>query len=98
MMAHGGSSWAGAAARPASTRQHGGAAARMTLASPSEADARDAVWLSRTRDGDGQAFEALMRAHSVALRNYIQLTVGSYDAAEDVVQDLWVWFWQNRAN
>lgn len=70
----------------------------MTNTPSGDQEVLDTEWLQRMRKGDTHALELLIRTHSEALRNYIHITVESYDAAEDVVQDLWVWLWQNRTS
>ena len=65
--------------------------------SPDEESRRDREWLSRIRQDDVHALDQLVRSYSNGLRNYVYWTVGSYDLAQDIVQDLWVWLWNHRS-
>ena len=61
------------------------------LPSPDGADLLD-----RVRDGDPSAFEWLLRANWAPLVGYAARIVGDVDAAEDVVQEAFVRFWERR--
>jgi RNA polymerase sigma-70 factor (ECF subfamily) len=50
----------------------------------------------RTWVGDRRAFETIFRTHYPALAEYAQSLVGSPDAAEQVVQDVFVTLWAHR--
>lgn len=50
----------------------------------------DAVLVARARDGDGEAFEALVRRHYRAAWVVALAVTGSRADAEDVCQDAWV--------
>src|SRR5919202_1017486 len=66
--------------------------------SPShDASAVEREWVARIRAGDESAFEAMFKAHYDALCRYVAGYVGSRDAAEDVVQGVFVRIWQERA-
>ena len=54
-------------------------------------------FLARLRLGDGDAFERLFRAWYAPLADYAARLVASADAAEDVVQDVFVAIWERRA-
>lgn len=64
--------------------------AERTLASS------DRRLVSRIRAGDVAAFEAMFQAHYDALCRYIAGYLGSRDAAEDVVQGVFVRIWDGR--
>jgi RNA polymerase sigma-70 factor (ECF subfamily) len=50
----------------------------------------------RIRAGDARAFEAVFRAHYEGLCRYAAAYLGSRDAAEDVVQGVFVRIWHDR--
>lgn len=56
------------------------------------ADDRD-VWESVCR-GDGEAFDALYRAHSPKLEVFLRRVLGNRQAAEDVMQETFVGIWE----
>jgi RNA polymerase sigma-70 factor (family 1) len=59
----------------------------------------DASALDALRTGDGTAFDALFRAYYAPLCYYAaSFTDGDMDEAEDVVQQTFVKFWEQRAN
>jgi RNA polymerase sigma-70 factor (ECF subfamily) len=45
------------------------------------------------KTGDRRAFDALMRAHRDALRGFVIMRIGQ-DAAEDILQEVWMACWQ----
>jgi RNA polymerase sigma-70 factor (ECF subfamily) len=51
----------------------------------------------RLREGDLPAFDLLMARFYRPLLNFVVGYVDSLDAAEDVVQDLFIWLWERRA-
>lgn len=53
-------------------------------------------FVARLRAGDREAFEAVFREHFGRLADYAYRMVGSRDAAEDVVQEVFVALWTNR--
>jgi RNA polymerase sigma-70 factor, ECF subfamily len=53
-------------------------------------------WLARLRTGDERAFESLFRAHVSALCTFAFSYVRSRETAEEVVQDLFCWIWEQR--
>lgn len=57
----------------------------------------DSALLPRIRAGDRDAFEALFRAHYPDLCRFAASRVGSPDAAEDVVQEVFFRVWSRRA-
>jgi RNA polymerase sigma-70 factor (ECF subfamily) len=52
--------------------------------------------VERLRAGDQAAFEAIFRAHYASLADYAKGLVHSRDAAEDVVQEVFVALWTHR--
>jgi RNA polymerase sigma-19 factor, ECF subfamily len=60
-------------------------------------DGDGAHWVARIRAGDDAAFEAMFRAYYDALCRYVAGYLGSRDAAEDVVQDVFARIWEVRA-
>ncbi len=63
--------------------------------SPSSPNNRH-CWVERIRDGDEQAFEELFHAFYPRLCAFAVTYVGSYDAARDVVQDVFLKIWKRR--
>jgi RNA polymerase sigma-70 factor (ECF subfamily) len=59
-------------------------------------DALSAETVARIRAGDREAFEQLFRSWYPRLASYAHRLVASRDAAEDVVQDLFVALWHRR--
>jgi RNA polymerase sigma-70 factor (ECF subfamily) len=65
--------------------------------SPSAAREHDErVWLARLRQGDERAFESIFRAHAAALCAFAFSYVRSRETAEEIVQDLFCWIWEQR--
>ncbi len=65
----------------------------------SDAPSRDRVeqeCLARLRTGDERAFEQLFREHAPALCTFAFSYVRSRETAEEVVQDLFCWIWEQR--
>jgi RNA polymerase sigma-70 factor (ECF subfamily) len=60
-----------------------------------EERARQAL-LARLRTGDEAAFEQLFRMHAAALCDFAFSYVRSKEIAEEVVQDLFCWIWEQR--
>lgn len=58
--------------------------------------ARDREWVARIRTGDAQAFEAMYRAYKNHLGAFLERYLRSYEAAEEVVQDLFLHIWDHR--
>jgi RNA polymerase sigma-70 factor (ECF subfamily) len=52
--------------------------------------------LARLRTGDQRAFETIFRAHAAALCSFAFSYVRSREAAEEIVQDLFCWIWEQR--
>jgi RNA polymerase sigma-70 factor (ECF subfamily) len=53
-------------------------------------------WLARLRTGDERAFELLFREHVAALCTFAFSYVRSRETAEEIVQDLFCWIWEQR--
>jgi RNA polymerase sigma-19 factor, ECF subfamily len=60
------------------------------------AHADDVAWLARIRTGDTHAFELLFRRYAEPLYDFAHGYVGSRDAAEEIVQELFVALWERR--
>ncbi len=52
--------------------------------------------LARLRTGDEAAFEQLFRMHAAVLCDFAFSYVRSKEVAEEVVQDLFCWIWEQR--
>ena len=63
---------------------------------PRRADPSEKEWPARVRAGDARAFEAMFKAYYDPLCRFVARYVGSRDVAEDVVEDVFVWIWQER--
>lgn len=57
---------------------------------------RDRDWIARIRAGDYDAFVACFRAYYGPMREFAARLLGSDDAAEDVVQEVFFAVWQRR--
>jgi RNA polymerase sigma-70 factor (ECF subfamily) len=77
------------------------ASLQVSGAEPASAEpldlAEEQALLARIRAGDEQAFERLFRAYYRGLRAFAARLVHSEDAAEDLVADLFVRLWDQRA-
>ncbi len=58
----------------------------------------DTELVARVRDGDASALESIFLAFSGALRAFAFRYVGSRDEAADLVQDVFLTLWRNRAS
>lgn len=67
----------------------------MTTLPPGGRDPTDEALLARYRRGDVEAFRALVRRHQRALYNFALRQVRTPEAAEDIVQDVFVRIVQN---
>lgn len=61
-------------------------------------DSSSAPLVERLRAGDRDAFEEVFRANYGRLADYARGLVGSQDAAEDVVQEVFVTLWTKRGS
>jgi RNA polymerase sigma-70 factor (ECF subfamily) len=57
---------------------------------------RDAEIVRRIREGDVGQFESLFRSSYVSLVRYAKTLVRDFDAAEEIVQDLFFRLWKDR--
>ncbi len=55
------------------------------------------VLLHRLRDGNTVAFDTLVRLYGASLIKHAAWIVGSVDTAEDVVQEVFLYLWRERA-
>lgn len=53
-------------------------------------------WVAGVRSGDDRAFEAMFRAYRDDLVGFAESLLRSHDAAQEVVQDLFLRIWQMR--
>jgi RNA polymerase sigma-19 factor, ECF subfamily len=72
--------------------------ARATNRGPDDLsrDRTEQECLARLRTGDERAFESLFREHASALCTFAFSYLRSRETAEDVVQDLFCWIWEQR--
>lgn len=63
---------------------------------PRPLPAADNALLARLRANDTTAFDEIVRAHAQALIGFGTTVLGRREAAEDVVQDLFLWLWDHR--
>jgi RNA polymerase sigma-70 factor (ECF subfamily) len=59
-------------------------------------DDDEATWAPRIRAGDVRAFEALFRAYHARLVTFVEGYLHSREAAEEVVQDVFLKIWNGR--
>ena len=57
----------------------------------------EAEWVRNIRDGDGKAFEQLFRSYCQPLIQFVGRYVRDIQTAENLVQDLFLSVWGNRA-
>jgi RNA polymerase sigma-70 factor, ECF subfamily len=53
-------------------------------------------WLEQLRTGDAKAFEAMFRAYAAPLCDFAFSYVHAREIAEEIVQDLFCWIWEQR--
>jgi len=53
-------------------------------------------WLGQLRTGDGLAFERMFRAYAASLCDFAFSYVRDPETAEEIVQDLFCWIWEQR--
>jgi len=58
--------------------------------------ARDRAWVAAIRTGDAAAFEAMFRAYKNDLVAFATALLDSREAAQEVVQDIFLRIWQQR--
>jgi RNA polymerase sigma-70 factor, ECF subfamily len=56
----------------------------------------DAALVALVRRGDAVAFDTIFRAYYNGLCEYARGVCGSLDAAEELVQDVFMWIWTHR--
>jgi RNA polymerase sigma factor (sigma-70 family) len=83
---------------PDGDRERNGTAADRSARVTLVPDHPDAQLVARIRQGDPLAFETLFREHAVPVRRAAYAIVRDAAAAEDVVQDVFVWLWHHRAD
>jgi RNA polymerase sigma-70 factor (ECF subfamily) len=66
------------------------------MAEPAESASAKRELVERLRAGDQTAFETIFRTHYAGLADYANGLVRSRDAAEDVVQEVFVTLWTQR--
>jgi RNA polymerase sigma-70 factor (ECF subfamily) len=59
-------------------------------------ESRDRAWVESIRTGDVPAFEAMFRAYKNDLGAFVTSWVHSREAAEEVIQDLFLHLWEQR--
>jgi RNA polymerase sigma-70 factor (ECF subfamily) len=57
----------------------------------------DAEQSQQLREGNGDALEAMFHEYAAALEQYARRLTEADDLARDVVQDVFVWLWETRA-
>ena len=62
----------------------------------SSRESRDRAWVESIRTGDVPAFEAMFRAYKNDLGAFVMSWVHSREAAEEVIQDLFLHLWEQR--
>lgn len=70
----------------------------MSDTAQSGSDHLSARCISEIREGNGTALEQLFEAYYNRLCVYTRGYVGDLAAAEEIVEDLFVWIWENRAS
>ncbi len=63
---------------------------------PKDREAEEREWLDRMRAGDERGFELMFRAYVARLCEFAISYVGSHDEAEEIVQALFQWLWEQR--
>jgi len=61
-----------------------------------DSEARDRLLVARIRQGDVAAFDALFMAYKNDLGAFVHSLVRSPEAAEEIIQDLFLRLWENR--
>ncbi|HEX7545345.1 MAG TPA: RNA polymerase sigma-70 factor, partial [Gemmatimonadaceae bacterium] len=59
-------------------------------------DGAEREWLGQMRTGDERAFERLFRAYAAPLCDFALSYVRVRETAEEIVQDLFCWIWEQR--
>jgi RNA polymerase sigma-70 factor (ECF subfamily) len=82
---------------PSSNCQQGGFEGTMTTRHQDH-DGRDQQWARKIREGDRAAFEALFHAYYGSLCDFAWQYVRSEDIVEELVQDIFLYVWERRAD
>ena len=54
-------------------------------------------WLiEKFKKGDNSAFETIFKAYYSELHNYAIGIIGDLEASEDIIEELFIWLWENR--
>lgn len=77
--------------------EHANAVSPLNDSAPDDGWQEDGEILTRLQRGDSDALGELMNTYWRPLTGYVARMLGSSDAAEDVVQEVFVRLWQNRA-
>lgn len=59
-------------------------------------DGTEREWLDQLRTGDAKTFEAMFRAYAAPLCDFAFSYVHAREIAEEIVQDLFCWIWEQR--
>lgn len=62
----------------------------------SDVDIDEEKWPALIRAGDDEVFERMFLAYAVRLRSFADGYLNSVETAEEVVQDVFLWLWNNR--
>ena len=79
---------------PPRARKGFGAAKPMAT----KGDPTDRVLMGRIQDGDTSALDEVLRRYWLPLVSYAQHLISDPDAAEDVVQEVVIRFWETRGS
>lgn len=89
----------GGDAKPASVVPRRASTQRSDSGAPDATD-RDrvkAAWVAGIRDGDEEAYASAFRAHATPLMRYARRFVSSEAVAQDIVMDVFLRLWRDRA-
>ena len=63
---------------------------------PDDRERAEREWLEQLRTGDGRAFERIFRAYAAPLCDFAFSYVHVRETAEEIVQELFCWIWEQR--
>ena len=69
----------------------------VSASDPWGTSARERSWIEHTRAGDYSAFDAMFGAYADPLCAYVYGLLRSKEDAQEIVQDLFLWIWEHRA-
>ena len=92
-----GSPGGGAAPSGAGPRRAGSRADPPSSTEREERDPAEAAWVSGIRAGDEEAYSRAFRAHATPLVRYARRFVSSDAAAQDIVMEVFLRLWRDRA-